>query len=51
MSIKQLRRECKRIAKQLDYSRIMPDIDERIMSAQTERELDRIMTTCRKRWI
>ena len=50
MSIKQMRREYRRVARELGYDRIMPNVFRRIECAQNERELDNIMTTCRKRW-
>lgn len=42
-----IRQDARRIAKQLGYLTVMPDIYERINSAATEYDVTRIMTTAR----
>ena len=47
MTLKQRKLECRRIARQLGYDKVMPDIFNRINAARTEIELTRVMTTAR----
>lgn len=45
----QIKRDARRIAKQLGYERVMPDIEKRINAATTEHEVTRVLITARKR--
>lgn len=47
MSLKQRKCEARRIAKQLGYQMVMPDIVERINSATSHNEVNRILVTAR----
>ena len=44
-----IRQDARRIAKQLGYLTVMPDICERINSAATEHDVTRILATARER--